>query len=114
MPRRGRARAKDKKTDARITVSWLKVPSSIGRDNTLSANAKAVAVAICQSTNIGKWNRDLHTDLTAAELGQRSGVGSRWTVARAVAELKAGGHLETTDLNRGGTRYRCLGLARKP
>jgi hypothetical protein len=91
----------------RITGGWLKVPTAISRDRGLSTKAKAVAVAICEATNFHPWNRDLHCDLTHAELGRRAGLGSISSVQRAVGELKSAGHLIVTeDRNRGGLRYR--------
>lgn len=110
-PRPSRARPErkpEKKTDPRVTGGWRKVPMAITRSHTLSKRARAVAVAICEATNFGPWNKDLHVDLTHADLGQRANVGGRRTVMRAVAELTEAKLFETEDRNRGGLRYRCL------
>jgi len=97
----GRPRRGDKK-EPRIPWSYAPVPKAILSDPDLSGNAKLVAARLALGLNLGRWNQDLHIDLSYADFEP---VLSRDKARRAAPKLESAGHIRTESRNRGGVRY---------
>jgi hypothetical protein len=88
----------------RLTWRYAPVPLAIVNDRSLSAVAVRIAASIAARINLGKWNSDLHVDISAADLAEWT-VNSRRNVMRAIAQLKEAGHIKTESQGRGGLRF---------
>ncbi len=99
-------RAKRAAHPKRAMWAYAPVPRAILRDTTLSLAEKVVAATIADALNPGRWNGDLHVNLSQRELAKRIGS-SQSVVGPAVAELRKRGILDVTLMKgRGGTVFK--------
>jgi Winged helix-turn-helix DNA-binding len=84
---------------------YAPVPRAITKDAELPLAAKGFAAVIADLINLGKWNTDLHVDISYRELAERTGV-NRETLMSHAGRLREAGYLATESLNRGGVRFK--------
>ena|SRR5579859_5717246 len=102
--RRGKPRAR---TESRLAPlgPYAPVPRAIAKDPSVPLAAKGFAAVIADLINLGKWNADLHVEITYRELAERTGA-NRETLMSHAAKLRKAGYLVTESRNRGGVRFR--------
>lgn len=94
-------RRKAKPKAERFPWNFAVPPNAIWDGPELSDAAKLAAWGIARRLNLGRWNADLHVDLTYADFAPLSARKAR----RGVTELRIAGYIRTETLNRGGVRY---------
>ncbi len=104
-PKTTRTRNGRPKKEPRIPWAYFPIPNVVIDDPDLSGYAKLVAAVIARKINFGKWNTDLHVDLTDGDIAGLASI-SLSSAKRGRIKLKQAGYIESESLGRGGNRIR--------